>query len=404
MPTAKGPSRSAALLAGRALILGLLILCLSAPAVRAQGIVGEVADRFTFDLAGEEAVRAGAYPSKLVTAPIVGYRPISGLGFGGGAQFLFKPFGAGAETRTSQVGLSGLYTLKSQILVTSTYYVFSPGETWLLDGEFVFSDFPTVYYGIGNTSSLADEGEITITGLEADPILYRKIFSRLYAGVGIHYHWAWDVTVDREGGRTARRVAGTEDLTFGDFTAAGLQLAVTWDSRNNTNYPSRGYYARVRHGIYENVAGGTQSFRTLQAQGSHYFQPWSFQRSVVAMEVYGRFTWGDEIPVPELSSLGGAYRLRGYEAGRYVDRHTVMAQAEYRLHIWDRIGAAVFVGAGDVFADTGGLDASTLKYSAGGGLRVALDERERLNVRLDYGRGFGHESDGGFYVAISETF
>ena len=381
--------------------LGLL-LGLTVHTAHAQKFVERMADRFTFDLADSVAVRNGSYPSTLIVAPIIAYRPISGLGFGAGTQLLFKPRGAEEDTRVSQIGAAGIYTLESQILVTSTYYVFFPQETWLLAGAFEFRDFPTVYYGIGNESRRADEGEISLIGMEADPILFRRLFSNLYAGVGIHYNYMWDVTIDAEG--ESRPAAGRDNIAIDNFTAAGLQLALNWDSRDNINNPSEGYYARLQHNLYEEAAGGTQSFRTLLANVRHYFRPWGRRADVIAMEVHGRFSWGEEIPVPELSSLGGAYRLRGYEAGRYVDQHSLMAQVEYRMPIKDRIGTTFFFGAGDVFSDTDDLDTSLLKYSAGAGLRLMLDKKERLNVRLDYALGFGHESDSGFYVAIAETF
>ena len=40
----------------------------------------------------------------------------------------------------------------------------------------------------------------------------------------------------------------------------------------------------------------------------------------------------------------------------------------------------------------------------GTGLRIKIIESENLNIRIDYGRGFGVENDGNFYLGIAESF
>ncbi|WP_179367635.1 BamA/TamA family outer membrane protein [Winogradskyella forsetii] len=381
-----------------------IIACCFTKSLSAQKFIDNTVDFFTIPLSKDSVVNEGQYPSKIVLAPIVAFRPISGFGAGLGSVLLFKPKNAGTETRTSNATLAGIYTTESQLLVPGTYTIFFPEEKWILSGEFEFRDFPTVYYGIGNNTRTENEGEIALTGFEADPILYRNLTSKLYAGLGVHYNHTWEVDVERDGNTGQMNSSFGDDIVARDFTAAGLQLGLLWDSRDNINSPTKGMYGLLQHNVYEDVLGGDTSFRMLQAQFRNYFQPFKNSKGIFAWELYGRFTWGDEIPIPELSSLGGDVRLRGYEAGRYVDRNAIAAQVEYRFPIHNRIGGAAFFGAGDVFEDSSDLEFDLIKYSTGVGLRLALDKKERLNARFDYGFGFGQESDSGFYVSISESF
>jgi hypothetical protein len=60
-----------------------------------------------------------------------------------------------------------------------------------------------------------------------------------------------------------------------------------------------------------------------------------------------------------------------------------------------------FAGVGDVFEDTRDLSWNTAKYSVGTGLRFLVNPAERLNVRVDYGRG---REGGYFYFIVSEAF
>jgi len=76
-------------------------------------------------------------------------------------------------------------------------------------------------------------------------------------------------------------------------------------------------------------------------------------------------------------------------------------QAEYRLYINKMIGLVAFVAFGEVAPTIAAYSVQGLKPSYGGGLRIRIDNREKLNMRLDYGVGL-HTSN--FYITIAEAF
>ena|SRR6516225_5147295 len=81
-------------------------------------------------------------------------------------------------------------------------------------------------------------------------------------------------------------------------------------------------------------------------------------------------------------------QLRGYAAGRYLDRYMVSTQLEYRLELPKRFGVVAFAGIGEVIPGADQLFNS--KYflpSGGGGLRFVLNKRHHLNLRADAAAG-----------------
>ncbi|MBW2297603.1 MAG: hypothetical protein JRF32_08350, partial [Deltaproteobacteria bacterium] len=63
----------------------------------------------------------------------------------------------------------------------------------------------------------------------------------------------------------------------------------------------------------------------------------------------------------------------------------VTIRAEYRFPIKGRWGGAVFGAVGDAFPDATTLEEIDPKIAGGGGLRFALNKKEKINVRLDIG-------------------
>jgi outer membrane protein assembly factor BamA len=122
--------------------------------------------------------------------------------------------------------------------------------------------------------------------------------------------------------------------------------------------------------------------------------------SVFAFHVLGQLTSGTP-PFYELPALGGQQIMRGYYEGRYRDRIYLAGQAEYRRHLWWKLGAVAFLGAGNVGHDANDIRIADFKISSGFGLRVLFNEKEKVNLRIDL--GFGPDTNG-TYFALEEAF
>jgi outer membrane protein assembly factor BamA len=182
-------------------------------------------------------------------------------------------------------------------------------------------------------------------------------------------------------------------------TLAGAGLSVVRDTRDHVVSSTRGSYAAMTVRRVGAPFPGDFDFNraTLDLR---LFRPLG-RGQVLGVQAYGRSAVGD-VPFQSLPVLGGQRIMRGVFEGRYRDHHLVAAQAEYRLHVWRRLGLVGFAAAGQVAPRLDGLALSELHYTAGYGLRFLLNAQEGMNLRLDFGYGGGGAS--GVYITAGEAF
>src|SRR5258706_1433458 len=106
------------------------------------------------------------------------------------------------------------------------------------------------------------------------------------------------------------------------------------------------------------------------------------KRQILAIQAFGNFVVGNA-PFKELAELGGPRIMRGFYRGRFRDNYLTAVQAEYRMPLNKRIGVVGFAGLGKVY-NPKEVNVDGLHYSYGGGLRVNINKREKLNLGLSY--------------------
>jgi len=97
------------------------------------------------------------------------------------------------------------------------------------------------------------------------------------------------------------------------------------------------------------------------------------------------------MPYQLLPRLGGPNHLRGWYEGHLRDRHSFLAQLEWRFPIAGRIGGAAFGAIGEAVPNLGDLSLERVRAGGGVGLRYLLNQRQNVTIRLDlaWGSGFG---------------
>lgn len=76
-----------------------------------------------------------------------------------------------------------------------------------------------------------------------------------------------------------------------------------------------------------------------------------------------------QIPFYELSMLGDATTLRGFDQNRFRGKGSLLFNIEYRYPIWDTWDAVIFLDEGQVFDNFSDLDIDNFHWGAGAGLR-----------------------------------
>ncbi len=382
-------------------IISAIVLMGIPRSVSGQKLLDRLTDFFEFEVGRNRYHQdTNRFVSKVVLAPVITYEPSTSLGMGIGGKLLFKPNGAGPDTRTSNIPASITYTLRNQFIFYSGYEIFFDQEKYLLKGTLEFSKFPLRYYGIGNRTTESDKMEISFDNFLIEPLLLKRIRPNLFVGGGIRYKTIYNAKLeeDHEGnphGTSLQDQVGSRSL--------GAEFAVTFDSRDNVIYALTGSFLEFTHGIYGKEAGSSSDFMLSKLNFRNYIRIHPQKLNILALEWYARYAWGDAPPF-ELSELGGDELLRGFQEGRYRDRLALFAQAEYRWQALDRIGLVFFAGAGEVGRDLDDIRIDNLKYSVGTGIRIKIVKSENLNIRFDYGLGLGPQRDQNFYLGIAESF
>jgi hypothetical protein len=183
-----------------------------------------------------------------------------------------------------------------------------------------------------------------------------------------------------------------------NLRTAGLGPTLEFDSRSDPFYPRAGEQFRFQAGFNGRAVGGKRKYQTYQAFYNKYYS--LSPRQVLAGHVGGCYATGS-VPFYDLCFLGKSKDLRGYEVGQYIDRVMIAAQAEYRLELPYRLGAALFFGAGEVARRWADLRSDALKPGGGVGLRFRLTKQNHINLRIDYAWGINSK---GLYLGVTEAF
>ena len=93
--------------------------------------------------------------------------------------------------------------------------------------------------------------------------------------------------------------------------------------------------------------------------------------------------------------------LRGYQAGRYLDRYMFATQLEYRLVLPWRLGLVGFGGFGAVAPGVDKFRSDQLLPAGGMGTRFLLSKKYHVNLRTDFAWGKDAFTWG---VGVAEAF
>jgi outer membrane protein assembly factor BamA len=328
-----------------------------------------------------------------VVMPIPVSNPAVGNGLAIGGMALYK---VGGSERPWVTAAGGLYTdtrTWGSVVGQKAYFAHDRIRLTAGAGGGVFN---TEFFGIGQSAGLRGSSiPIKETGkgglFEA---LYR-VAPNLYLGPEYRY-----VNV-----RTSLDLSQVKfpDQQIPDAqlnsTVSALGLAGEYDTRDSQFGPRHGLYGKVVWLRSARSLGSNSDFDRVEASlnGYHALD----EKSVLAWRAALCFTGGGA-PFYQLCSFGQQSDLRGYQAGQYIDHAMYAVQAEYRRHLFWRIGAVVFGGVGEVADSFHHLDSRNLLPAGGAGLRLQASKAYDVNVRVDYARG--RDGSGGLYFSIGEAF
>jgi hypothetical protein len=177
-----------------------------------------------------------------------------------------------------------------------------------------------------------------------------------------------------------------------------LGVEISRDSRKNRFYPLQGSLLTFTGDFFGQNLGSKYSFQSYKFTFNKY---WSLSKKQVL--AYNGFWCGTGGSPPFYGNCiyGTNSELRGYTAGRYLDRYMFATQLEYRLELPWRFGVVGFGGVGAVAP--GGVNFRSNQWlpAGGTGIRYMLSKQYHVNLRTDFAWGKDNFT---WAVGVGEAF
>lgn len=321
------------------------------------------------------------------------YTPETQFGVGGGMVFYRNPDPDNPKERTSQLTIGAVYTQLNQASVEMHSEQFFKQSAFKLNGYFIFSKFSELTYGVGPNTSKDNEEEYKYTKIIVKTSFLFEIIENLYMGPSFRYsHYIVDEK--KKNSILSSQVPGNDGTDV-----SGLGIQISWDSRNSLFFTVHGFLLDVKLSICRKEFGGEYNYLKFLIDTRHFFKIAKDQ--VIALQGIFVINYGT-VPFQDMPKMGGPYMMRGYYEGRFIDKNYLAVQTEYRFPIIWRFGGTLFFGCGEVADKIENYNTDYLRFAGGLGIRLTLQEKEKINFRLNI--GFSDRGDIGIYFTILEAF
>jgi len=179
-----------------------------------------------------------------------------------------------------------------------------------------------------------------------------------------------------------------------NLTNSGLGIMFTFDSRDNSYYPTSGSIAEIVWMRDQEELGSDFDFDKVTSYYNYYIQ--ITDKDTLALRLDLDAADGDT-PFYLLPTL----KMRGFANGVYRDNTSMSGHIEWRRKFLPRWGFIAFYEAGSVADSVKELIEANDVTSYGGGLRWQVTEDKKLHLGVDVGFS---GSDKAVYVQVGEKY
>lgn len=332
-------------------------------------------------------------PGALVVAPL----PISSPALGAGivpVLAYISPISRSDKTSpASIVGAVGLVTDNGTRALAFGAEIYFKRNTYRTTAIYARGNLNYNLYGLGSGDS---QPKLPLN--QTGQALFGEFLCRTSRNLFLGPRFLWGSSLITVRPNDAGTVQLPPDLGL-HTTLSALGFRLNRDTRPNRFYPTTGASLDFTADFFFQGLGSKYSFQTYKLTFNQY---WSLTpNQVLASGSFACFT-GGEPPFYGNCIYGTNSQLRGYTAGRYLDRYMFGTQLEYRMALPKRLGLAGFGGLGEVVP--GGnqpFRAKNFLPSVGGGVRFELSKKYHVNLRVDFAQGTGSHT---WSVGVGEAF
>jgi hypothetical protein len=325
-----------------------------------------------------------------VPVPVPISNPTIGTGLAGALLYLWPQKEDAPVSPTSISGVGALYTSSSSwaaALFHSGYYA---GDRFRISGALGYGDFDLKFFGIGANSIFQNNPlKYDASGSFFDPQARFQlpfVSKALYLGLELFY-LNLDVTFELSG--IDPRLP---DPDFPEKTV-GLGPILTYDSRDNEQWPSKGNWLDVTVLDFDDKLGSDFDYQDYTLKWEQNFT--LTDSTVLQYRFDGEYVDGTT-PFYELPYIN----LRGFPRGLFAADLAMTLQGQLRWQVADRWTVMFFGGGGRVGDDLSDLGNNSTEFAGGTGFRWMIDPKSKLTIGADFAVG-GADSVV-FYVQIGD--
>jgi hypothetical protein len=330
-----------------------------------------------------------------VFAPIPISSPALGTGAVPVAAVIFPLRKSDTESQPSAAGAAGLLTNNGTRAYAVAAQLYFKQDTYRATAAYFQGNLNYDLYGIG---AIAGRAGLKLPLTQQGSVFLGEFLRRLKwkVMVGPRVLTGHSLVTIRHQGNPAVPIPPDLGLRT-NLTAVGF--TITRDTRTNRFYPNDGTVFVFTSDFFGKSLGSKYSFQSFRTLFNKY---WGLsEKQVLAYNAYFCAT-GGQPPFYGNCIYGTNNELRGYTAGRYLDRYMIATQLEYRLQLPKRFGVVAFGGIGGVSPGAKQFfQSQDFLPAGGGGLRFLLSKQYHVNLRADLAAGKGGHT---FGLGLSEAF
>lgn len=328
-------------------------------------------------------VLAETRDSSWLLVPLLSSDPKLGTSLGALAAYLHK---FDSVSSVSMFGIGALYTsTESKIGAVFAQTFFGEDHHRLIvfgGGGQINNDYQDF---LGTGFPLSTEDHLKALAIR---YLYRGYGNWFVGAQAINTNYQI-IATDAVGGEFVNAIG----LTGFDSVAVGA--VVQYDSRDDQNSPSRGWFLDLNNLAYREGLGGSVSFDSYRLKLQGYWPHGT--RHVLAARLANQ--WTVDAPLAGYASI----QLRGYTFGQYLGPRTSSLEFDERLRLGERWGATAYAGIACLYGDDMQCDDSRNVFtSVAAGLYFVVKPVEKMVATLEYADGEGENR--GVYLRFGWGF
>ncbi len=336
-------------------------------------------------------------PKRIAVAgiPVVNYNRAVGFFFGAMGSMYYKLSESDINSPSSSTMVFGGVTTNSSYAVGGMQNLYLGEDKWRISlvgvhGTFVYQFFQDIPFS-GQYNDSGQWIDYTSKGDFVRLDVKRLAITNIYVGGVIFGNWTtteFDI-IDPE----------TGDNLTSEATLISIGYTVSYDGRNDINFPTRGFLVNFENRFVRKALGASNDYDVFKITANHFWDIRRDTKSVLVSRLFADIASGD-VPFQAQNTVGQD-DLRGYSKGKYRGNQVYAIQAELRQVVYGKLGMVGFLGVGAAVDRISDLPESEFLPSIGVGVRYLAIPKERIRIGIDFGVG---RDDWSLAFRIGETF